>query len=150
MRRLGSQKGANILSSRSKLRCQDLCRQAVMEGAKSAVVSCRCEVPTSVTRGGDARCQVSVAGVPTSLSLYIGPTAVSRIIQSDSSSILRSYKVFFLRDWKGISQTIRLAATNWSVDDRSSPIARYRARHDRQHPNGLSSPESFDLFLSSP
>ena len=50
-------------------------------------------------------------------------------------------------DWKEITRMIRLAATNWSVDDRSSSIARYRARRDRQHTNGLAHPNRSTYFF---
>ena len=41
-----------------------------------AGVSRRCEVPSALTSGGDARCQVCDAGVPTSLSPYMRSLAI--------------------------------------------------------------------------
>ena len=54
------------------------------------------------------------------------------------------------RDPKEISRTIWPAATNWSVNDRSSPRGHYRARHDRSHPNDLARPNCLDYFFQVP
>ena len=79
-----------------------------------AVVSSRWEVPTSVTRGGDARCQVSVAGVPTSLSLYSNLPRYEKWRESHDPLKSNFGKLSLGREKeKSYSQSVRIPERKW-------------------------------------